>query len=184
MGKSVKIYLCGSIKKGIHDNKKKHYWGEKEENEIINSFGPEYKINLLNPATIGIRRNDSFSNFGADVFLIKSSDFIFVDARNKRGIGVGGEMIIAKYFSIPVVSLCPNETDYKKSYVEDLCGENVKNWVHPFIIGPSDFITENIHSAVQWMIEHLNDPKPIKGINLLEESIEYFTSKQQIDLEK
>lgn len=182
MKKNIKIYLCGSIKKGSSDNEKKHYWGEKEELEIINSFGGQFEIILLNPATIGIKRNDSYSNFGADVFLVKNSDFIFVDARNKRGIGVGCEMIIAKYYGIPVVTLCPNETDYKKSFVEDLCGENVSNWIHPFVAGPSDFICDDIPSAVKWMIDHLDNPKHIKNIDILEESVEYFTSKQHIDL--
>lgn len=182
MSKKIKIYLCGSIKKGKHDNDKEHSWGEKEEQEILCSFGSEFNIQLLNPATIGIRRNDSFSNFGADVYLVKNSDFILVDARNKRGIGVGGEMVIAKHYSIPVVSLCPQDTDYRKSYVEDLCGENVKDWVHPFIIGLSDFIADDINTATSWMIEHLNNPLPIKKIDILEEAIEYFSKKQKINI--
>lgn len=182
MSKTIKVYLCGSIKKGKHDNEKEHSWGEKEEKEILFSFGPEFNIQLLNPATIGIKRNDSFSNFGADVYLVKNSDFILVDARNKRGIGVGGEMAIAKYYSIPVVSLCPQETDYRKSYVEDLCGENVRDWVHPFIIGLSDFIADDINAAVAWMVKYLNNPLPIKDINVLDESIAYFSKRQSIDL--
>lgn len=103
-------------------------------------------------------------------------------AELKRGIGVGREMVIAKYYSIPVVSLCPQETDYRKSYVEDLCGENVKDWVHPFIIGLSDFIADDINAAVAWMVKYLNNPSPIKKINVLEESIAYFSKRQSINL--
>lgn len=184
MKTEFKIYLCGNIKKGIHDNGEKHYWGATEEQQILEFFGPNYSIKLLNPATIGIKRDDSFSNFGADVFLVKNSDYIFVDARNKRGIGVGGEMVIAKYYSIPVVTLCPNETDYRKSYVEDLCGENVHNWIHPFIIGLSDFIADDIQSAINWMINHGKKPQEIKDINVLETALSHFSKKQNLNFIK
>ncbi len=181
MKTEFKIYLCGSIKKGKHDNEKKHYWGQEEEGLILKEFGPDFEIKLLNPATMGIKRDDSFSNFGADVYLVKNSDFIFVDGRNKRGIGVGGEMVIAKYFSIPVITLCPNETDYRKSYVEDLCGENVHNWIHPFVASLSDFIADDISSAISWMLKYHTNPKPIKNIQVLEDAMSYFSNRQKLD---
>lgn len=180
MLKSVKIYLCGSIKKGSGDIAQRNYWGNEEEQAILTAFGSEYEITLLNPATAGLKRTDSFSNFGGDMFLVKTSNFIFVDARDRRGIGIGGEMFAAKYFGLPVVSLCPVGSHYRKEFVKDLCGEDVSNWVHPFITGLSDFLADTIEDAVEWMMEFSKQPVPIKGMEIIGEAIEHFLKSQSI----
>lgn len=177
--KVVKIYLCGSIKKGNDDKLKRNFWGSEEEKEIIKAFNSESQIKLLNPATANIKREDSLGNFGGDMYLVKNSDFIFVDARDRRGIGIGGEMFAAKYFSIPVVSLCPVGSHYRKTNVDNLCGENVANWVHPFITGLSDYIADSISEAVKWMIDFSNNPRKVKGVEIIDEAMERFLSIQK-----
>lgn len=181
MKKGIKIYLCGSIKKGNNDNMKKYYWGVEEEKEITKYFGIDWKVELLNPSTFGIKRQDSFSNFGGDMYLVKESDFIFVDARDKRGIGIGGEMFAAKYFSIPVVSLCPKNSHYRKEYIDGLCGESITNWIHPFISSLSDYLADSIYDGVKWMIDFTKKPKKVKGIEIVREAISYFTENQSIE---
>ncbi len=177
--KTIKIYLCGSIPKGKEDESKSYYWGPKEERAILTAFGPEWKVQLFNPATVGLDRSDAFSNFGGDMYLVRASDFIFVDARDKRGIGIGGEMFAAKYFSKPVVCLLPKGSHYRRDFVEDLCGENVANWIHPFITGLSDFVAESIPEAVFWMAAFAEKPVQVKGMEVVDDSIRYFIAKQQ-----
>lgn len=177
--KNVKIYLCGSIKKGNEDSLERKYWGPEEEEEIIKAFNSGWEIKLLNPATANIKRGDSLGNFGGDMFLVKNSNFIFVDARDRRGIGIGGEMFAAKHFSIPVVSLCPVGSHYRKECVENLCGENVTNWVHPFITGLSDYIADSIPDAVKWMIDFTNKPRKVKGLEIVDEAMDRFLSIQE-----
>ena len=135
-------------------------------------------MKLLNPLTFGIKRQNSFSNFGGDMYLVRGSDFVFVDARDKRGIGIGGEMFAAKYFSIPVVSLCPQNSHYRKKYIANLCGENITNWVHPFISSLSDYLADSIYDGVKWMIEFVEKPKKVKGIEIVKEAIAYFIENQ------
>lgn len=181
MKRIVKVYLCGSIKKGASDRINRKVWGPEEEDAIISSFGSEWNVELLNPATVGIKRVDSFNNFGGDMYYVKISDFIFVDARDRRGIGIGGEMFAAKYFGIPVVSLCPVGSHYRKDYVEDLCGENVNNWIHPFITGLSDYISDDIPGAINWMKNFIELPTKVKSIDIVNEAIRIFKKNQNIE---
>lgn len=173
--KRVTIYLAGSIKKGDEDAKKTSYWTEEDEAVIHHSFGTVYEVDILNPATYPIKRSDPFGNFGADMFLVQQSDFIFVDARDKKGIGIGAEMVAAKYFEIPVVCLCWYDSYYKKRFVPNVYGEDLHNWTHPFIVGLSDFIADSIPEAVEWM---KSARRPVKTIAVLEQAIQHFKETQ------
>jgi hypothetical protein len=174
----VTMYLAGSIKKGDTDQKKTSYWSDKDEQEIIKFFGDSFEVEILNPATFPIKRSDSFGNFGADMYLVNKSDFIFVDARDKKGIGIGAEMVVAKYYNIPVVCLCAYDSYYKMRFLPNVYGEDLHNWTHPFIVGLSDYVAATIEEAVAWMKEHIEKPHSIKGINVIDESITYFINTQ------
>lgn len=178
---NISIYLAGSIKKGDIDTKKTSYWTAAEEAKIIDCFGVDYSVRILNPATFAIKRSDSFGNFGGDMYLVHESDFIVVDARDKKGLGIGAEMVAAKYYHLPVVCLCPYDSYYKKRFLPNVYGEDIHNWTHPFITGLSDYIAETIEDAVKWMKEHLSVPKPIKGLSVIDESIAYFVETQLRD---
>lgn len=173
---TVTLYLAGSIKKGDEDTKKTSYWTREDEDAIRRAFGEGSDVMILNPATFKIKRSDSFGNFGADMYLVKRSDFIFVDARDKKGIGIGAEMVAAKYFGIPVVSLCAYDSYYKKRFLPNVYGEDLHNWTHPFIVGLSDFVADSVEEAVEWMKS--GSRGPIKTISVIDESIEYFEDTQ------
>lgn len=175
---NVSIYLAGSIKKGDIDTKKTSYWTAVEEKEIISCFGIDYSVRILNPATFGIKRSDSFGNFGGDMYLIHESDFIFVDAREKKGLGIGAEMMAAKYYHLPVVCLCAYDSYYKKRFLPNVYGEDLHDWTHPFITGLSDYIADTIGDAVKWMKEYLGSPTPIKDLSIIDDSITYFIETQ------
>lgn len=174
----ISIYLAGSIKKGDHDTKTTSFWTAVEEKNIVDCFGTDYSVNILNPATFEIKRSDPFGNFGGDMYLVHESDFIFVDARDKKGLGIGAEMVAAKYYHLPVVCLCTYDSYYKRRFLPNVYGEDLYNWTHPFITGLSDYIADTIEDAVKWMKEHLQSPKPIKGLSVIDESIAYFIETQ------
>ena len=176
--KKITMYLAGSIKKGDTDTKKTSYWSDDDEKSIIACFGNEFEVNILNPATFPIRRSDSFGNFGADMYLVNKSDFLLVDARDKKGLGIGAEMVVAKYYNIPVICLCAYDSYYKKRFLPNVYGEDLHNWTHPFIIGLSDFIADTIEDAVTWIKNHIVTPQPIKGMAIIDESIKYFIDTQ------
>jgi hypothetical protein len=171
--KSIKVYLSGSIKKGPSDTEKEFYWTDSDVDYITSNLDT-YSVEILNPATAKVTRNDPFENFGCDAFLVKSSDFLIADMRERRGIGVGGEMVLAKLYGIPVVSICPRESHYRKSEVKDVCGEDLKDWTHPFVLSLSDAVVEDLPEAVLWIKDFLSKPKPVKGIEIIEESIQHY----------
>ena len=175
--KSIRIYLSGSIKKGEKDASQL-YWTESDE-EFIKKNIKDCRVELLNPATANIRRSDPFSNFGADLYLVTSSDFLMADLREGRGIGVGCEMTIAKFFKIPVISICPCESHYRKSKLH-VYGEELQNWIHPMVEGLSDIVVENLSEAVAWVNGFLASPKAVKDSKLFQEAIEYYKKTQVI----
>lgn len=172
--KQLSIYLAGSIKKGDTDQKKTSYWTRQDEETILSSFGGDFRVRILNPATFRLKRADSLSNFGGDMYLVRESDFIFVDARDKKGLGVGAEMVAAKYYHLPLVCLCAYGSYYRKRFLPNVYGEDLHNWTHPFIIGLSDYIADTIEDAVNWMKAHMQRPKPIKDLSVIDASIQYY----------
>ncbi len=169
--KTIKIYLSGSIKKGVGDENQA-YWTERDENFIKEKI-PDRHVELLNPVTAKIKRSDPLSNFGADLYLVTESDFLMADLREGRGIGVGCEMTIAKLYKIPVISICPNESHYRKSKLQ-VYGEDLHNWTHPMVVGLSDVIVDNLDAAVCWVNDFIKYPKKVKNSDLFQEAIMYY----------
>src|SRR5580704_10722245 len=107
MKTKLAIYLAGSIKKE-HEKGDDYYWTERDIN-LIKQCLPDFEISVLNPASRTDDLSDQLSVFGRDMTQVFSSNFVFVDARAKRGLGVGAEMMWAKLNRIPVVTWAPKE---------------------------------------------------------------------------
>lgn len=145
--KKLRIYLCGSIKKGDSDLRPSNeFWTEEDEITIKSKLN--FDVDLLNPAKTKISRNDYFVNFGADLFLVQSSDMIFADLRSEKGIGVGAEMMFARQSGIPVIAWLPERTHYRRD-LSDVFGEDLKRWIHPFAFALSDHIAQTLDEVCQ-----------------------------------
>ncbi|MBI2232596.1 MAG: hypothetical protein HYU56_01640 [Candidatus Aenigmarchaeota archaeon] len=166
----LKICLLGSIPKG----------------DEIRKFWKDWKINYKNSLSKidGIEFVDgdawkeeekSFLVFGHDSYLIKSSDIIIVNAEAKLGAGTSQEMIIAKYFSKPVITVLPKDTHHRKSNVV-FNSTNVPDWIHPFISAMSDIVVESVDEACQWVQEYKENPKSktIKNISVIDQAINSY----------
>jgi hypothetical protein len=97
--------------------------------EAAASAAPELRraIELTrNAATIP--PSDVLSNFGCDLYLVGCSDVILVDARTKKGIGIGAEMMFASVKRIPVITWAPRNSHYRKDFIPDVFGEDIVNW--------------------------------------------------------
>lgn len=107
MKSKIAIYLAGSIKKG-HEKSDESYWTE-EDKIFLKKHLNHYEVSFLNPAF----RTDDLSHqrsvFGRDMLQVFSSNIVFVDARDRRGLGVGAEMMWAKVNAIPVVTWAPKK---------------------------------------------------------------------------
>lgn len=134
----LRIYLCGSVKKGVGDDRTQNeFWCPEHEEKIHSCVSA--KVTLLNPSKTNIQRSDYFLNFGCDMQLVASSDFLIADLRSGKGIGVGAELMFAHQSRIPVISWLPEKSHYRRD-LSDVFGEDLENWIHPFAFSLSDHI--------------------------------------------
>ncbi len=171
----VAIYLAGSIKKA-HEKSDDTYWTEVEMGELEEGLKPLH-VTFLNPAFRTDDLSDQRAVFGRDMVQVFSSDVVFVDARDRRGLGVGAEMMWAKLNRIPVVTLAPRDSHYFKSRTTIL-GSTVENWVHPFVESLSDKIVETVTEGAEWIKEMMASSLPIRGIEYIESAMQHYKENQ------
>ncbi|GAG99901.1 unnamed protein product, partial [marine sediment metagenome] len=99
-------------------------------------------VDFLNPAIRSDDLSDPKSIFGRDLSQVICSDVVFADVRQRRGLGVGAELMWAKLNSIPVIALSPLESHYRRSRI-DLLDVEVEDYVHPFVFNLSDTIVNS-----------------------------------------
>jgi len=174
--KTIGIYLAGSIKKG-HENPQESFWTEDDMACLRRAFS-KYEVLFLNPAFRMDNLGDQHSVLGRDMTQVFCSHVVFVDARDRRGLGVGAEMMWAKMNEIPVVTWSPKNSHYNKTKTTIL-GIQVDHFVHPFVHGLSDKVVETLEEGALWIEQMLSDPSiEIKGIKHIHASMEYYQENQ------
>lgn len=172
----ISIYLAGNIQKD-HENKSQIYWTEEDRDFLRNELAPK-DISFLNPALRTDDLSDQLSVFGRDMTQVYCSDLVFVDARERRGLGVGAEMMWAKMNRIPLLILAPINSHYRKQEVK-LLGARVENWVHPFVESLSDRIVANLEQAVVWIDALMNGKvQDIKGPEFIKIAMQHYKHHQ------
>ena len=146
--KKLSIYLAGNIQKG-HEQESQIFWTDADQDFLKNRLS-EVEISFLNPAIRKDDLSDQHAVFGRDMMQVFCSDIVFIDARERRGLGVGAEMMWAKINSIPVLTLATKSSHYWKKEV-NLLGKQVENWIHPFVYSLSDMIVEDLNQAADWI---------------------------------
>lgn len=143
---TIKIFLSGSVKKGENDKRSdEFFWSDEEELLLKNSV--EGYVEILNPNTIKIPKYLSRERFVADMEMLLQSDVVVVDARTKKGLGIGAEMALAKQHEIPVFVLCPFGSEYRGRM--DMADGTKQEWTHPFVLGLSDKLFETIEDLAK-----------------------------------
>jgi hypothetical protein len=142
----ISVFLSGSVNKGKSDTRNdEHFWSEEQEKILM-------KINngnviLVNPNNLDVDHRDFMGRYEGDINMLLGCQLVLVDARTKKGIGIGAEMMLAKMKSIPVFSWCPLNTHYHKTKRDDKNNEEYE-WIHPFIIGLSDRVFDDLEDLV------------------------------------
>lgn len=114
--------------------------------------------------------------FGHDAYLIKAADLVIVDAEKHIGKGIGAgtaqEILIAKYFSRPVITVIPKNTHHRRSNIV-FNGDLISDWIHPFLLSTSDLVVEKVEDALSWIREYRQHPdtKQIKDMTVIDEAI-------------
>jgi hypothetical protein len=172
----VALYLAGSIKKG-HEKDDESFWNEEHRHILKQALSP-YDLSFLNPAHRLDDLTDQYSVFGRDMLQVFCSDLVLVDARDRRGLGVGAEMMWAKFNAIPVVTWAPKESHYHKSYTTVL-DIPVKDFVHPFVASLSDAIVETLLDGANWIKNWKENPSlSIKGVEHVQSAMRYYKEQQ------
>lgn len=169
------IYLAGNIQKG-HEKESGIYWTLEDQQCLAEAMRP-HKLTFLNPAVRTDDLSDQKSVFGRDMTQVFFADLLLVDARERRGLGVGAEMMWAKMNHIPLLTLAPKNTHYQKKEVT-LLGVRVENWVHPFVESLSDAVINDLHEAATWIKTFLEGNVEIKGPESISEAMLHYQQQQ------
>lgn len=169
---SVKLYLSGGIRKDRDD--RKVCWSEEDKGTIRDILGRD--VEFLDPQG-NSERHDPFAAFGLDLKDVRESDMVIVDGREKRGIGVGAEMLAAKLWGKPVVAIAPRNGHYRRDLLRHP-GQDIEDWRHPFLFSLSDAVVGSVERAAGWVRGFLEKPVPVKGGSVLEDAIEHLLKKE------
>jgi len=165
----MKIYLAGDVPKGKEEEEKFVDWRTKYMDVLNKSLDADY----IDPYDRSLDESNFLAVFGTDCSHIKSCSLVIINAENKLGVGTAQEMVIAKYFKKPVITVLPKNSYHRRSNIV-INGKKIKDWIHPFIFSFSDFIIQNIFE-IEKIKEKLQNSK-IKDISIIDESIKYINS--------
>ena len=176
MKRKIAIYLAGTIHKG-HEKTDESYWTQ-EDLLFLRKELSEFEISFLNPALRSDNLSDAFSVFGRDMLQVFCSSIVFVDARERRGLGVGAEMMWAKINRIPVVAWAPKETHYHKN-TASILGTSIENYMHPFVASLCDKVVEGLADGASWIRAAVSDPSiKIRGIEYIGSAMQHYKESQ------
>ena len=163
----MKIYLAGSVPKGSEEEKGFVNWRLKYI-EILEKF---LDSEFILPDTAQVDENDTLLVVGKDSKSIKSADLVIVNAENRLGAGTSMEMVIAKYFKKPVITVIPKDTHHRRSNINFRDKYFVEDWIHPFVHTFSDFVVESV-AEIEKIKDQLLSSKP-KDISIIDTAIEH-----------
>ena len=167
----MKIYLAGSVPKGDKEAESFLNWREVYSEIILKKFNSE-NLQFIDPYERDLDEGDSLMVFGKDCSQIKNCDLIVVNAENKLGVGTSQELVIAKYFDKPVVTVLPKDSAHRKSNVK-FGGKLVIDWKHPFIECFSDLVYERVEEINFDQVKNIQ----IKKINIIDMAIDCYNNK-------
>ncbi len=176
--RDIAIYFSGGINKGKNDSNKTLLWSENDI-EKLRMLLDSVKLISLNPLTRNDDLSDSLSVFGRDLMQVYLADIIVVDGREKRGIGVGSEMLFAKVLGTPLITICPEESHYNRRDLEFL-GQQIDHWIHPFIEAQSDYICSTIEEVADYINKNIIglDNTQVKNKDYIDKAMLYYYNTQ------
>lgn len=167
----TKVYIAGKISKDSVFGR--HYWRDDFCAELENLSG--LKLENLDPTKADTDQSDSLLVFGADSYLISQSDVLIVYLSDDISIGGSQEILIAKYFRIPVIGLARQGGKFNGADKEYF-GKIVKDYKDPFVFVTCDVVCKTIEE-VATALTSLNDTMP-KTLDIIPDSVNYYLSKK------
>ncbi|MDD2807511.1 MAG: hypothetical protein PHW95_03275 [Patescibacteria group bacterium] len=164
----MKIVIIGSLAKGDEIRKSWLDWK------------PGYLKVLSQIPGVEINDGDEWQDeskpvitVGHDAQMIKICDVVIVNAEIKLGAGTAMEIMIAKYFSKPVITVLPRNSHHRRRDVW-FEGKIIEDWIHPFIFVVSDAIIENIDQVYDQLDQLQKGKMSVKGISVIDDAITQY----------
>ena len=162
----MKIYLAGKIAKDESQS------GQVDWRKQFMDLSQESDLQILTPEDSSLDEGLPWVIVGHDALQISRADVVVIDARDKIGAGTAQEMLIAKYFAKPVLTILPKGSHHRRQNVT-LNGQAVAEWIHPFIAVSSDMIVDSIEEMTQRLADKSWQLHPL-SIDLVERAIEEY----------
>jgi hypothetical protein len=175
MLKLISIYCCGGIVKGAGDSAKAS-WGVDARGTLCEALAPT-RVVYLDPAHRSDDVANAFTVFGRDHYQVGLCDFFVADLTQRRGIGVGIEMLSAKWQGKPLLAIAPPESHYRRAHLAYLGGQ-VPDYVHAHLFGVADAIVDDFAAAGAWIKRHLAEPARVKDMSVVTKAIAAYVATQ------
>ena len=167
----MKIYLAGSVPKGEQEEKEYVNW-RTEYKKILDTF---LEAEYIFPMSGDMDEGDFLLIMGKDSKSIKDCDVVIVNAEEKMGAGTAMELVIAKHFKKPVITVIPKNSHHRRPNMNFQGKYFVEDWIHPFIHTFSDYIVDNPAEIASIKNKILSSP--IKDISIIDQAIEHRIKK-------
>ncbi len=142
------VYCSGSIAKGNADQKKL-CWTDSERNDVSRGSSPEQVI-FLNPDDPISDPQNTLGQFGRDMYQVMIASAVIVDARERRGVGIGVEMAAAATLGTPLIVVVPRNSLYRSDTLS-YRGTTVQNYVHPHIASLASAVVDDFVAAGEYL---------------------------------
>lgn len=139
----LSIYCSGSIKKG-KDDQTGPLWGDDERQAVSAGAGTE--VVYLCPDDPIVMPGNALGQFGRDMYQVLVATAVVVDARDRRGLGVGVEMAAAGILGTPVIVVAPRNSKYRMDTLT-YRSVTVNDYVHPHVAAIADSIVDDFIEA-------------------------------------
>lgn len=148
------VYCSGSIQKGPQD-RSKLCWSDNERLELARGAQP-HEVRFLNPDDPVSDLSDTAAVFGRDMYQVQCAEAVVVDARERRGIGIGVEMMAARLFGSKLVAVAPRNSYYRRDSLA-YRGSAVQQYLHPHVAILCDVVVDTFEDAGRWLAAHAGD---------------------------
>ncbi|GII78512.1 hypothetical protein Sru01_34940 [Sphaerisporangium rufum] len=138
------VYCSGSIAKGAAD-RGKLTWTTAERMEVTKGAAP-HEVVFLTPDDPITDPGNTLGQFGRDMYQVMVASAVIVDARERRGLGIGVEMAAAGGFGTPVIVVAPPESKYRAAVLE-YRGAVVRDYVHPHVAALATAVVDDFAAA-------------------------------------
>jgi len=140
----LSVYCSGSIAKGSADQKK-ICWTDLERKDVQQGAG-DLEVVFLNPDDPIPDATNILGQFGRDMFQVMTATAVIVDARERRGIGIGVEMAAAATLGTPLIVVAPRNSLYRQDRLE-YRDTVVANYVHPHVASLATCVVDDFVMA-------------------------------------